>query len=356
MKKSDLFIKKVRDYFNSPLGTWQQWLWIIAAGLVAAMLPQKIGSDWEMNTQGLWSTFPDIYDLPYRIYPPWSVILFLPYYWMRAQGTAFLSVMTIGWLIKRRGWTLSQFTAIFMSPLFLTTMNKANLDILVMVFPILLWEVGDGKRWQSLAWGTALSLSLIKPQGMVFVGLYWLAVYGRRWKEWLVPAVIVLLVTVPISLIGHPPLVVQWIDNILHPAAQGPNWLYWTTTFNNLSWTDRIGWLPGIAAVAAVSGLVYLAVRRGLLRWTRDHWYASLHFLSFFLMPYASQQSASSGLCFLPSWYSTALHYFVIIFGVLFFGYEYNLPYFHMLYALAALFLFQVGKPAKEIEEDGSDN
>jgi len=180
-------------------------------------------------------------------------------------------------------------------------------------------------------------LSLIKPQGMFLIWIYCFWNYRKRWKEMLLPFGIVLLVTVPISLVGSPPLFLQWIDNLLNPNTQNEYW--WSV--NNLSLTSNLGLFLGLMTLLLATLIVISGRLVGLIQWSRDHLIASLLFLSFFLMPYASQQSVSSAFAFLPSLPGLAIQWVGILIGLRFLDYNNHVPLFILFFGVVAIFFFR---------------
>ncbi|HFD38648.1 MAG TPA: hypothetical protein ENJ31_02175 [Anaerolineae bacterium] len=324
-----------RSIFMTPVHTWRHCIVVLCVALAFILMPQRDPVDWNLNTEGYWSAFPNSYADPAKVYPPWGLILMLPYYWMRAEGARVASVLVIGWLAFRRHWTLSRFLAAVLSPYFLTTMSKSNMDIFVFVLPLLLWEAAEGTRWQSLGRGTAMSLSLLKPQGSLFIWGYWLWCSRKRWKDLIWPLGIVALVTLPISLIGSPPLIWQWMQNLLNPSSA--NAYYWSV--NNLSLTSKFGVLPGALIFFLAASVVGIGVWRGWIRWSRDHVYAALLFSSFFLLPYASQQSSSSAFTLIPSWPSFLMQWVGILLGFQLDYWDY-IPLYVLFFATVSMFLY----------------
>ncbi len=140
-------------FLTRPTG-WIQFGIVFAVALVFIWMPQREPIDWNLNLMGFWSNIPKTYiDNPNFVYPPWGLILLLPYYLIQAAGARILSVLTIGWLTYKREWPLLLFFAVVLSPYFLVTMAKSNMDILVIVFPVLLWEFSKGRRWEIIGRG-----------------------------------------------------------------------------------------------------------------------------------------------------------------------------------------------------------
>ncbi|MBT3240860.1 MAG: hypothetical protein HON98_13540 [Chloroflexi bacterium] len=337
--ESDL-TKNIKKIFLSPLNSFGQWVIVVIVAVLFIFVPQWYPIDWELNTTGIWSRFPDTYDNPNHVYPPWSVILMLPYYWIRAEGARIFSVLVIGWLTHRNQWSLNHFLAIVLSPYFLITMSKSSIDIFVLLLPILIWEYSDGKKWQSVGWGTAMCFSLLKPQGMVFIWVYWIWSNRRRFRELIIPLGILALVTIPTSLIGSPPLFIQWLENILNPSAQ--NIYFWSN--NNVSMTSHLGIIPGLLLISCLSLILFFLTHSGRIVWTANHFYASLLYLSFFLMPYTSQQSLSSAMAFVPSWASVILQTVILKTSSYLTDYVKYMPWLVLILSFVSLLFYQPHK------------
>jgi hypothetical protein len=261
----------------------------------------------------------------------------VPYYLMRATGARFFSVLVIGWLSYRRTWSLAMFFAIALCPFFLVTMSKSNMDILVLVFPVLLWEAVLGTRWQTVGRGLALSILLLKPQGAILIWLYLLWISREDWKGLIKPLLIVTLVVFPISIIGSPPLFVQWINNLVHATPQNEYW--WSV--NNISLSSYLSPLTAVMVL-----IISFSLLLGFMRWKGRHWsnghtLASLLLASMFLSPYTSQQSFSSALAFIPSWGSFFIQSLVLIVSFGFFDYWDFIPLLILTIGLASLYFHQ---------------
>lgn len=299
MKKFANFTTSFSELFATPISNWQQGGIIFIIALSFIFFPQSPPSDWVLNTAGLWEDGLSIYKSnPNAVYPPWGSILLLPYYLLTAAGSRIASVMVIAWLCQRRRWSMMLFGAIILNPYFIYTMTKSNADILVLVLPILLWEASEGKRLQGLGQGLALSFLLLKPQGAILLIPYLLWQKREQWRELILPLSIVALITLPISLLGQPPLILQWLDNITNPSLQ--NQIWWAV--NNLSLTAKINWLPTIALFLVIAYFLRSLVQARRINWTNNHTLASLLALSMFLSPYTSNQAYSAALAFIPSW------------------------------------------------------
>lgn len=324
---------------------------IFIVGLLFIGMIQKVPNDWDLNTKGFWANFPQTYlNNQNFVYPPWGLILLLPYYLIRAEGARVLSVLTIGWLIQRRKWPLFLFFVIVFSPHFLLTMQLSSMDILVILLPLLIWEFSYEKRWESIARGFSLSLLLVKPQCTVLILIYLLWTTRKKWKKILVELAIVGVVTIPISLIGSPPLLIQWLTNIVHPSLQ--NQYYWTV--NNISLTSRYGLLFSLGFIIFVSVTVFFLVKAKFISWKRDQIISSLLLVSMYLLPYTSQQSFSSGLAFIPSWPGFFVQWIGIEIGHMTVGYHDNIPLWSLLIALLSLLLFSIIQRREEKKSESS--
>ncbi|MGE5265637.1 MAG: glycosyltransferase family 87 protein [Acidobacteriota bacterium] len=326
----------LKDLFFSPIQNGRQIAILVLVAFLLVFIPQPPVNDWDINTRGFWSDFPNTYADPNRVYPPWGLILMIPYYLMRAEGARFLSGIVMGLLVIRRGWSLSRFLAIVLSPYFFWTLATSNMDVLVLVLPILIWEMSWGKRWQSIGRGGALSISLLKPQGMLFIWLYWFWSCRKQWKELIVPVIIGAGVVIPISLVGSPPLVIQWLNNLANPSPV--NKLYWT--INNVSLTARYS-LPGALLILVPLALVFIVLARWRrMTWTRDHTLSSLLIASMSLSPYASQQGVAPALAFIPSWMAVIVQYIGLAVGMIGFHYLKHVPQYVLFFACVSLVLF----------------
>lgn len=326
----------LQEIFTTPVSSYRKKIIILVVAAAFLFFPQQEPIDWVLNAEHFWSDVAHPYANPDVVYPPWGLILMLPYQWMQAAGARFLSVVVIGWLVIQQKWSLLTFFSIVISPYFFTTMSKSSIDIFVFVLPVLLWRSARGSRWQGIGWGVALSLLLLKPQGAVLIWLYLLWSARRRLKDLLLPLAVVALVILPVSLLGSPPLILQWVRNIANPSPQ--NQFFWG--LNNISLTHQFSF-PAAASIvcAAALGLLLLA-RARRIAWTENHTVAACLFTAMFLSPYASQQSVSSALAFIPSWAAVAVQVVGIVFAFynnLFFGY---IATWVLLFAVCSMILF----------------
>lgn len=331
----------IHRLFVMPIASLQHWGLILLIALTFIAVPQFDYNDWERNTEGLFDGL-HIYDNPNAVYPPWSLVLFWPYYVLTSPGSRIASVLVVGWLAARQRWTVAAFLSIVFSPFFIWTMVLSNIDVLALLLPILLWESARGTRWQPIAWSASLGLLLIKPQGSFLLIFYWLWTTRNRWRELIAPLVFVALVTIPISLIGQPPLVMQWFDNLQNPSED--NQVFWQ--INNISLTEALGIEFGAVAVGASIGMVYWLRHRQRGVWTKNHTYATLLVASMLLSPYTSNQSVIVPLALVPSMTSLTLQYVVIFTGSALGIYREFDPGWTLLLGLCALWLYR--PPAEE--------
>lgn len=323
--------------------TWMQWSIILIISLLFIGMPQKPeGNDWELNTQGFWSDIPHTYlNNQNFVYPPWGLILLIPYYLMRAEGVRVLSVLTIGWLVSKRGWPLSHFLAMILSPYFLLTMSISNMDILVIILPVLIWEYAEGRRLESIGRGISLALMLLKPQCTLPIIIYLVWKNLKNWKGLLIPLTIAAFVVIPVSLIGSPPLIFQWANNLIHPSIA--NQRHWS--INNLSLTANLGLWAALGICFAIFLMIGLLKRKKIIVWRENQTIAALLFSSMFLMPYTSMQSFIAGLAFTPSWLSFFFQWLVFLLGILTFSFYSHIHLWTFSIAifslLAATFVFK---------------
>jgi len=340
------FLQQVRDLFTTPIASRQQFGVILFLAVMYIFIPQISPVDWDLNTNNFWAAGLNVYADPSKVYPPWGLILMAPYFLMRAEGARVFSVLAIGWLSYRRSWSLSKFFAITLSPFFLVTMAKSNMDILVLVLPILLWETVQGTKWQTVGRGIALAILLLKPQGAVLIWIYLLWSAREDWYGLVKQLLIVALFVIPISIIGTPPLFLQWINNLVHPSPQ--NEFYWS--INNLSLSSYLSPLHALMVLFISFSILLTFMKWKRRRWSSGHTLASLLLVSMFLSPYTSQQSFSSALAFIPSWASFFAQSITVIVSLKFLNYWEVIPLIILLIGLSSLYFYQ---PAEKTEQGG---
>ncbi len=288
----------------APVATYKQWAVIAVVALLFVLMPQLPNNDWQRNAADL-PNGAAVYQDPAYVYPPWVLVLMYPFYLLTAPGSRVATVLVIGWLAQRRGWSLGQFLAIVLSPLFLWTMVLSSADVMVLVIPILLWEMGG--RWRPALRGLALAILLLKPQVALLLIAYWLWTLRRQPRELLLTLATAVALTLPISMIGSPPLLAQWFANITHPvAANLDHWVY-----NNLSLTYRYGLIFGLSVVLVAFGGLLLWMRRR--RWTSDDSVSVSLTVAMLLGPYAANQGAIVPIALNPSWRITLLAYVTVL-------------------------------------------
>lgn len=295
--------------FFTPVASLRHWSIILLVALAFIFAPQFEYNDWERNTEGLHRGL-NVYNNPDAVYPPWGIVLLWPYYFLTAPGSRIASVLVVGWLAARCRWSLVHFLAIVLSPFFIWTMLLSNMDILVLLLPVVLWEASRNSRWRVLGQMASLALLVIKPQGSFLLIGYWLWTHRASWRQLVLPCVVILALLAVTSLVGQPPLFLQWLDNLQHPSED--NQEFWAN--NNISMTSSLGVWQAVI-VMGVTLVCVAAVWRGSSRkWTQNHSYVVLLLSAMLLSPYTSNQSVIAALAFVPSVLGVLLQY-VIVFG-----------------------------------------
>jgi hypothetical protein len=277
----------VKEIFSSPVNSWRHWGIILVIAVAFAFMPQLPYNDWERNTADLANGL-NIYQNPNYVYPPWTLLMLWPYRLMTDVGARIASVLVVGWLAQRFRWSLIRLLAVVVNPFFIWTMLLSNADVLTFLLPVVLWESGGGFK-KTLA----LLCLLVKPQGGFLLILDW----AWHERQLTIPFLVSGIIVVFFSLLGSPPLLIQWLNNVLHPSPD--NQEFWR--INNVSLTSAIGFIP-----AAI--LVGLAA----YRW-RVHRSAVLLWSALLLSPYASNQSMIAPLALVSSWPATLFQYLVLV-------------------------------------------
>ncbi len=305
-------IKRIRELFTTPIQNQKQTFIVIISSLLFIFVPQLPPSDWELNTLGLFENFLGVYQNPNYVYPPWALAPLLLYRVIGSEGSRILSVIIIGLLCKQKQWSLYKFFTIILSPFFLATMTKSNIDIICYVLPAVLWEKCNKiqSRYQFIVQLVSIYILLIKPQGALLIVPFLIISDKIPVKRILFLTLGLILLTIPISLLGNPPLIIQWIDNILNPSPQ--NKFYWS--INNFSLTSNPFAIEGTSVVITLGILIFVLVKSKVIMWSKNHWISSLLYLSMIFSPYASQQSLSSALAFIPSIFSFIYQILIILF------------------------------------------
>ncbi|GIV65457.1 MAG: hypothetical protein KatS3mg046_717 [Bellilinea sp.] len=331
--------------FTQPIKDKRQFTIIVLSSLLFIFMPQLPPSDWKLNTVGLFENLFGVYQNPNYVYPPWALIPLCLYRLIGSEGTRILSVITIGLLCNQQQWSLINYFTIILSPYFLATMTKSNIDIISYVLPVILMNSSrQSPRFQFIKQLIAVYLLLIKPQGALFLLPYLFVLNDIPLRRVLELGLTIMLLTIPISLVGDPPLGIQWINNITHPSPQ--NEFYWS--INNISITSKTYILQGIIVVIIISLLILCLVKRNVILWSSSHWVSSLLFLSMLLSPYTSQQSLSSSLAFVPSVFAFVYQLLLILFisyRSLYFDY---LPFIVISVFLISIITFKYPKSPDE--------
>jgi hypothetical protein len=263
-----------------------------------------------------------------------------------------LAGLVIGWLVYKQKWPLSLFFAIVISPFFVFSALFSNIDVLVTVLPILLWHMAEEteNRYQRWFYQTAaFALLLLKPQAGVLVIGYWLFTQRYEWRSLVVPLLMIGIIVIPISMIGSPPLAMQWLDNIQNPSEN--NIQRWEA--NNVSLTNNANIIVALPVIMiAFGGLYFLMQQRGR-QWSRNHTYSALLMISILLSPYASNQSVIGALAMVPSWSAVGIQYLFTALGAISGIYGSVVGWITLIYGISALWLYQpdVAEKSTETEE-----
>ena len=193
-----------RELFTTPLRSPKQWGIAVMVSVSLAFAPQVTPSDWLLNTGSL-SAGLGLYQNPSYVYPPWALILLWPYRLMTARGSLIAAGLVVAWLCSSRGWSLLRMISVIINPYFIFAMMFSNIDILVMILPLLLWETVTQSRWQGPVWGLAIAMLMLKPQGGLLIVPYMVWVSRRESGSLLVAGVTAGLIVLPISLLGFAP-------------------------------------------------------------------------------------------------------------------------------------------------------
>jgi hypothetical protein len=306
-------MKTLAAIFRQPIGNLRSLGFVLITAIVVVFMLEVPPGDWYLNAQPI-TTGLAIYENPNYVYPPWSLLLFWPYYLLHVQGTRIAFVLILAFLAHRSGWSLGRFMAIIFCPIFLYSVGYTNIDLLVLTLPLVLWDTVREKSWAWLVWGLLLAVMLLKPQGAILVILYLFWQERQRWRELLYAVSLSSLILLPMSLLGSPPLLVQWLDNIMHPSEQ--NQLFWR--INNLSLSQQFGFPIAALILLLGFGLLFALMRWRGKTWTKQHTWAGLLAVSSFLSPYMSLQSTIALFAFIPSWPSLGLQLLFAVFAGLF--------------------------------------
>lgn len=327
----DEFMTSLRKFFTTPMRNKRALLVGVIIAFTFIAIPDWVQpNDWELNTMDFWRGL-DIYDSPKAIYPPWALILMQPYYLMTAAGARVVSVLVIILLAVRRDWTLATFFLLVLNPFMLFAASFSNIDLLVYTLPVLLWEIGgEQKRGGWLLRGLAAALMILKPQGAVLILPYLAWRERERWPSLVHAAAFAAVLTVPISFVGSPPLLVGWVENILG-GSYG--------VYNNISLTSLVGFPLAVMIVLVAFGSLAFIIRD---RWSYNHSVATMLLAAMLLSPYTSHQSIIAAMAFIPSWKSVGFIYAIALPASLLGLYDASAAGFWMLlFSLASLWLFK---------------
>lgn len=341
----------MRVLFTTPVSTPQHWGIIVLVAVAFIFAPQFDYNDWERNTDGLRDGLA-IYDNENAVYPPWGLVLLWPYYFLTSPGSRVASVLVVGWLASRCRWSLDRFFTIVLSPFFIWTMLLSNIDLLALLLPLILWEAACDARSprRRLVWrGVALAILLIKPQGSFLLLLYWILAYRTRWRELALPVGLVALVVISTSLIGDPPLLAQWLDNVRNPSEE--NQTFWE--INNVSLTDAVGPVLATMIVGTTLVCLYGLIQKRRGGWTLNHTYAALLLGAMLLSPYTSNQSLIVPFGLVPSFPAAFLQYVVIFAGSALKVYRDFDPAWTLLFGLMSLWFYQLPRDVRGAGDSG---
>lgn len=297
-------MQTLRQFWQLPISDFRVMGIVIVIALAVIVAPQVDPTDWELNTKYLVDGF-DIYDNPDYVYPPWSLIFFIPYRLMTATGARILAVLVVAWFAHQQGWTFGRFLAIILSPLFVFTMLFSNIDLLVFTFAIVLWETSRNWKMPWLWRGLCLAILVLKPQGSFLLLPYLLWRERNAISNLLKASATGALLTVPISFFGSPPLLFRWIENITSPSTLNTD--FWEA--NNISVTAILGIYWSSLIIAVTFLCLYFLMRQFDKKWTHNHMIAALLLASMLLSPYTGTQSVIAALAFVPSWIATISQY-----------------------------------------------
>lgn len=287
--------RTLSQLFNAPLRDPRAYMLVALAAVAVLLIPLDRVHDYWLNTKDLPAGLA-IYDNPDYVYPPWALIFLQPYRFMTVHGARIAIVLTVAAFMAYRGWRVRDFWAVMLNYFFFFGMRFTNIDVLVFVLMILVWEASSTWRYPWLWRGLTLPIFGLKPQGSVLVVLYLFWRERRNVGQLLRAIAFAAALTIPISLLGSPPLLLQWLDNISNPSPQ--NQVFWG--LNNVSITAAYGLPLALIIVLGAFGASYWLLKRAN-RWTRTHTLASLLMVSMMLSPYTSGQSVIGALALVPS-------------------------------------------------------
>ena len=89
------FIQQFKKFFTTPIASRQQLGVILLLAFLYIFLPQMSPVDWDLYLENFWAAGLNLYADAKVVYPPWGLILMMPYYLMRAEGARMFSVLVI---------------------------------------------------------------------------------------------------------------------------------------------------------------------------------------------------------------------------------------------------------------------
>jgi hypothetical protein len=329
-------LARAEGLFFSPIRSPEQWLLVVLVSLLFVFAP-VIGDDWQLNTTGLEHGL-DLYRLnPDYVYPPWALILLWAYRWIGAATTRVLVGLFAGLWVWWLGWSLNRFFAIVISSYFVFTLGFSNIDLFVTVLPILLWYAGSRPPWDMPARTMALLMLSLKPQTGLLLALVLMWHFRQQWRRFVLPIVFTTLIIGIPSVLGSPPLFLQWIDNLRDPSPI--NSVRWER--NSVSLSAAVGFPAALAVTATLLAGFYFLFRRSKRRITRLHVYAVVLLISVLLSPYASHQSLVGFVVLVPSWPAVLIQYAAMAAFVLLGTYQSAAGLWTLLFGLLFLWYFQ---------------
>ena len=111
MSAAALRLQPYRAIFTAPVASYRQWVVVGVVALLFVFMPQLPNNDWQRNAADIPRGLA-LYQDPAYVYPPWALLFFFPYYLLTAAGVRVVTVLVIGLLAQRRGWSLGQFLSI----------------------------------------------------------------------------------------------------------------------------------------------------------------------------------------------------------------------------------------------------
>jgi hypothetical protein len=335
----------LRRFFSLPIRHPMALGLVLVVALAVIFVPSVEPSDWELNTTPLFQGM-DLYQSGDFVYPPWSLLLLWPYRLMTAVGARIAAVLVLAALCSSRNWSIGRFLSVVINPFFIFSMLYSNLDLLVFGGAILLWEKAADSKWRGLLWGLALSLLLLKPQGALFVMPYLFWQQRHHWRSIALALFIAGLVTIPISVLGSPALLFQWIDNIRNPSQM--NLDMWAA--NNISLSHDVGLLWAALILGASFGGMYVLMRSLGKEWTVNHNYLVLIMTSLLISPYASNQSVVAAMAFAPSVMASLLQYAMTFVGTFFQIYLPYVPFWIIGFSFVAIWFLPTSRDTASVK------